>query len=132
MFYGSTEEKSDNDRNNIENPGKKCTKIGDNCTSKYQVIDEKYNKNPNCFQEYKIFSSETENICIQELKIIPKEVLDKIKELYTYYRDFLKYNGTSSVYNTSYCDNIRKCYKLYKENYEIYQKKYMKTLFVKS
>ncbi|SBS99971.1 PIR Superfamily Protein [Plasmodium malariae] len=131
-----------------ENPGRKCAKIDQNYTNfttpcqevgrylieinhKYKSdslkrckyvnylinSDERYN-NSIWFQGYKDFSSQTENICIKEIKIIEQDVLIKLKELYSYYDDFRKFNGLDKDTSGNICNNIKKLYSFYMNNYE--------------
>ncbi|KAI4836234.1 hypothetical protein MKS88_004022 [Plasmodium brasilianum] len=84
--------------------------------------DNNYNKKTEWFQGYNEFSSKTENICRDEIKIIQQDVLDKLKELYSYYDDFKKFNGQESDSDGGICNNIQKCYQLYIQHYEECQK----------
>ncbi|SBS95800.1 PIR Superfamily Protein [Plasmodium malariae] len=92
--------------------------------------DKKYN-NSRWFQKYNEFSSQTENICIEEIKIIRQDVLDKLKGLYRYYEYFNEYKGKDKDTSGNICNNIKNLYSSYKNNYEECQKKVM-TLFVRS
>ncbi|KAI4841422.1 uncharacterized protein MKS88_000143 [Plasmodium brasilianum] len=102
-----------------ENPGIKCESINnDNFTTACQEIgrylieinnryksqgfkpckylhykinsDENYNKNSDWLERYKTFSSRTNDICKEEIKNIPRNILDNLKELYGYFDGFNK------------------------------------------
>ncbi|SBS99371.1 PIR Superfamily Protein [Plasmodium malariae] len=85
--------------------------------------DETYNKNPKWFQGYRDFSSQTGNICTEEIKTIQQDVLIKLKELYNYYENFNEYKGKESDSDGRICNNIKKCYTFYSANYKECQKK---------
>ncbi|SBT01358.1 PIR Superfamily Protein, partial [Plasmodium malariae] len=84
--------------------------------------DENYNKNPQWFQKYKEFSSKTGNICIDEIKTIPKESLDNLKKLYGYYDNFSTFNGKDNDFDGNICKSVRECYNFYNDNYKECQK----------
>ncbi|SBS92278.1 PIR Superfamily Protein, partial [Plasmodium malariae] len=84
--------------------------------------DASYNKNPEWFQRYRDFSSETENICTDEIKTIPKESLDKLKKLYSYYDNFSTFNGNENDSDGNICKSVRECYSIYSDNYKKCQK----------
>ncbi|KAI4839224.1 hypothetical protein MKS88_001768 [Plasmodium brasilianum] len=67
---------------------------------------------------YKKFSSQTENICIQEIKQIPKEILSKLEQLYGHYDDFHNYDGNTDISRGSFRNKIDKCYNLYIQYYK--------------
>ncbi|SBT85517.1 PIR protein [Plasmodium malariae] len=83
--------------------------------------DEKYN-NSSWFQGYKDFSSQTENICTDEIKTIPKESLDKLKKIYGYYDNFSTFNGKDNDSDGNICKSVRECYNIYNDNYNKCQK----------
>ncbi|SBS91700.1 PIR Superfamily Protein [Plasmodium malariae] len=76
---------------------------------------------------YKKFSSQTENICIQEIKQIPKEILSKIEQLYGHYDDFHNYDGNTDISRGSPCNKIDECYNLYIQYYKECQRNYNNT-----
>ncbi|KAI4836006.1 hypothetical protein MKS88_005226 [Plasmodium brasilianum] len=52
--------------------------------------DENYNKNSDWLERFKTFSSRTNYICKEEIKNIPRNILDNLKELYGYFDGFNK------------------------------------------
>ncbi|KAI4833798.1 PIR protein [Plasmodium brasilianum] len=80
--------------------------------------DEMYNKNPKWFQGYNEFSSLLDNICVQKFERIQPNILEKLKELYSYYKSFNEYNGKESDSDGTICINIKKCYNFYNDNYK--------------
>ncbi|SBS96446.1 PIR Superfamily Protein [Plasmodium malariae] len=76
---------------------------------------------------YKKFSSQTENICIQEIKQIPKEILSKLEQLYGHYEYFHNYDGNTDISSGSPCNKIDKCYNLYIQYYKECQRNYNDT-----
>ncbi|SBS98116.1 PIR Superfamily Protein, partial [Plasmodium malariae] len=138
---------------NGENPGKKCAKMKNypDFTTPCQQVgrylieikenykhdslkrckylnyrinsDENYKKNLIWFEGYKDFSSQTENICTEQIKIIQEDVLIKLKELYSYYKCFNEYKGKESDSDGTICNNIKNLYNIYENNYEKCQKK---------
>ncbi|SBS95161.1 PIR Superfamily Protein [Plasmodium malariae] len=130
------------------NPGSKCGKIVRNCfhfTTQCQEIgrylieiqqnhnsnspkrckylnykinsDNSYN-NPDLFQIYKNFSSKIGNVCINEIKNITEDSLEKLKELYSYYENFSKFNGKDKDSEGHICNSVRQCYNFYNDNYK--------------
>ncbi|SBS94763.1 PIR Superfamily Protein [Plasmodium malariae] len=85
--------------------------------------DDSYNKKTEWFQRYRDFSSQKENICTDEIKIIHQDVLNKLKQLYSYYENFNKYEGKKSDSDGTICNNIEECYNFYNDNYKQCQKK---------
>ncbi|SBT85609.1 PIR protein [Plasmodium malariae] len=134
-----------------ENPGRKCAKMNnypDFTTPCQQVgrylieikenykhdslkrckylnylinADNRYN-NSSWFQGYRDFSSQTENICTDEIKTIPKESLDKLKKLYGYYDNFSIFNGKDNDSDGNICKCVKECYNIYNDNYKKCQK----------
>ncbi|SBS96170.1 PIR Superfamily Protein [Plasmodium malariae] len=66
---------------------------------------------------YRYFSL-LNNICNQEIKIIQKNVLDKLRQLYSYYENFKKFNGQKNDPDYRICNNIRECHGFYMTNYK--------------
>ncbi|SBS94556.1 PIR Superfamily Protein [Plasmodium malariae] len=83
--------------------------------------DNRYN-NSSWFQGYRDFSSQTENICTDEIKTIPKESLDKLKKLYGYYDNFSIFNGKDNDSDGNICKSVKECYNIYNDNYKKCQK----------
>ncbi|SBS92047.1 PIR Superfamily Protein [Plasmodium malariae] len=84
--------------------------------------EEKYNKPSNWFDEYNKFSSKLNNICEQKFKKIRSDILNNLKELYSYYDAFDKYDGTNGISNGAYCNQIQHCYNFYINHYDKCQK----------
>ncbi|KAI4834119.1 PIR protein [Plasmodium brasilianum] len=136
-----------------ENPGKKCAQMENypNFTKPCQEVgrylieinekyksdsfkrckylnyrinsDNNYNKKPEWFQGYREFLSKTGNICTDEIIIIHQDVLNKLKQLYSYYDNFNKYEGQENDSDGTICKNIEECYNFYNDNYKQCQKK---------
>ncbi|SBS99581.1 PIR Superfamily Protein, partial [Plasmodium malariae] len=80
--------------------------------------DNNYNKKPEWFQGYNEFSSLLGNICVQKFEKIQSNILKKLKDLYSYYDDFEKFNGQESDSGGRICNNFKKLYSFYKDNYK--------------
>ncbi|SBT85653.1 PIR protein [Plasmodium malariae] len=85
--------------------------------------DVNYSKDPGWFAKYNIFSSQLDNICENYIKKIEPDILDKLKGLYRYYEYFNKYEGQESDSGGSICNNIKRLYSFYNDNYKECQKK---------
>ncbi|KAI4836002.1 PIR protein [Plasmodium brasilianum] len=79
--------------------------------------DDNYN-NSSWFQGYRDFSSKTGNICTDEIKIIHQDVLNKLKQLYSYYDNFSTFNGKDNDSDGNICESVRECYNFYNNNYK--------------
>ncbi|SBT86383.1 PIR protein [Plasmodium malariae] len=84
--------------------------------------DEKYTKKPTWLEQYIVLSSKINNICKDEIKTINSDILKNLKQLYSYYDAFHKYDGTNGISNGGYCNKIQECYNFYTEHYDKCQK----------
>ncbi|SBS99379.1 PIR Superfamily Protein, partial [Plasmodium malariae] len=83
--------------------------------------DNNYNKKTEWFQKYNEFSSQLGNICVQKFEEIQSNILNKLKQLYSYYDNFENFNGQESDSDGTICKNIKECYNFYNDNYKACQ-----------
>ncbi|SCN12445.1 PIR protein [Plasmodium malariae] len=88
----------------------------------YKINAEDSYKKPDLFEIYKKFSSKIGNVCKDEIKTIPQNSLGKLKELYSYYENFSKFDGKDKDSDGHICNDINNLYSFYNNNYEECQK----------